>query len=192
MKDGVLGSAPEQRGRKMKNINFRRALLAGFAGTIVMSLIMMMAPLMGMPKMDVPGMLGRMLAGVPVAPGSAEWSVGLLMHLMIGTAMLSVAYAFVRGYLPTESPIAKGAIYGLLVWLISQVAVMPMMGAGLFSSNTPRGAAVAVGKRIGPLGFRTVPSILYKTGPPTPPTRRSSLPGLFSIRVGPAVSVHKP
>ena len=156
----------------MKNINFRRALLAGFAGTIAMSLIMMMAPLMGLPKMDVPGMLAGMLSGAPVPAGSPAWILGLLMHMMIGTAIFSVTYAFISGHLPTSSPTARGAIYGVMVWLLSQVMVMPMMGAGLFSSNTPRGAAAAIGSLIGHLVYGSVLGSLYGPAVGIAPTRK--------------------
>jgi uncharacterized membrane protein YagU involved in acid resistance len=162
----------------MKNINFRRALLAGFAATIVMSLIMMMASLMGMPRMDVPGMLGSMLSGAPATPGSPAWLVGLFMHLMIGTAILSVAYGFIRGHLPTSSPTAKGAIYGVVVWLISQLMVMPMMGAGLFSSNAPAGAAAAIGSLVGHLVYGGILGSLYGPAPGITPKRTHSILGI--------------
>src|SRR5262249_785329 len=145
----------------MKNINFRRALLAGFAATIVMSLVMMMAPLMGMHKMDVPAMLGGMLSVVPATPGSPAWLIGLFIHLIVGTAILSVTYAFVTSHLPTSSPPPKEAIYGVFVWLISQVMVMPMMGAGLFSSNTPGATAALTGSLIGHLVYGGILGSLY-------------------------------
>jgi uncharacterized membrane protein YagU involved in acid resistance len=158
----------------MKNINFRRALLAGFAATIVMSLIMVMAPLMGMPKMDVPAMLGSMLSAAPATPGEPAWLIGLFIHLIIGTAFLSVIYAFISGHLPTSSATAKGAIFGVLVWLISQVMVMPMMGAGLFSSSTPSPTATLMGSLIGHLVYGGIVGSLYGASKTTAPVDKHS------------------
>jgi hypothetical protein len=129
----------------MKRLNISRAIKAGFAGTLAMTVMMLMAPLMGMPKMDIAAMLGSMVAGAPPAPGSFAWIVGLAMHLMIGSIVLSTGYALASSYLPTSSLTMKGLIYGVMVWLVAQAVVMPMMGAGLFSSNMPQGMMMAIG-----------------------------------------------
>ncbi len=137
----------------MKSPNISKTIAAGLASTAVMTIIMLMAPLMGMPKMDIAAMLGRMLAGEPPAPGSFAWIVGLAMHLLVGTGVLSAVYALARHYLPTSSPFAKGLIFGATVWLVAQVMVMPMMGAGLFSSNMGQGAMMAIGSLMGHLVY---------------------------------------
>ncbi len=49
----------------MKNFNLSKAIAAGFVGTLFMTVIMMLAPAMGMPKMDIASMLRRWAA----APG---------------------------------------------------------------------------------------------------------------------------
>ena len=61
-----------------------KSITAGIIGTTVMTLFMMIAPMMGMPKMSAPHMLSGML-GVPIA-------VGWIMHFMIGT-IFAFAYA---------------------------------------------------------------------------------------------------
>lgn len=42
----------------MQNANPMRAVMGGFIGTLVMTMMMYAAPMMGMPKMDIAGMLG--------------------------------------------------------------------------------------------------------------------------------------
>lgn len=43
----------------MRQFNVTRALIAGLLGTVAMTVMMLMAPLMGMPEMNI----GKMLAG---------------------------------------------------------------------------------------------------------------------------------
>ena len=100
----------------------QKALIGGIIGTAVMSFVMMIAPMMGMPKMSPPAMLS-MLMGVPII-------VGWMMHFMIGI-IFSMAYAFIFinvikmvGY-----NILKGAIFGIAVFIFAQImmAIMGMM-----------------------------------------------------------------
>lgn len=103
---------------------FRRAVLAGLAGTAVMTMLMLMAPLMGMPEMNIGAMLGGFL-------GVGE-AVGWGMHFMIGTVLAVIFSLVFVGRLPGTA-VARGAFYGVLVFLLAQLVVMPMMGAGVFS-----------------------------------------------------------
>jgi len=51
-------------------MNVLAAIIAGLVGTVVLTMFMSMAPKMGMPKMDMVGMLGSMF-GVPGNRGLA-------------------------------------------------------------------------------------------------------------------------
>jgi uncharacterized protein DUF6789 len=148
----------------MKNFKLSRAIAAGFVGTVLMTMLMMMAPLMGMPKMDIAAMLGSMLPGPPPAMGSVAWLIGFGMHLLIGIVVLSAGFALISKYLPTSSSVVKGVFFGVIVWLIAQLMVMPMMGAGLFSSNLPQGAMLAAGSLMGHLVYGAVVGLIYNRG----------------------------
>ncbi len=91
----------------MKNFNLSRAIAAGFVGTLLMTMIMMLAPAMGLPKMDIAAMLGSMFAGQSPAMGSGLWLIGFGMHLMIGVAVLSTGLALVNSYLPTSNLLTR-------------------------------------------------------------------------------------
>jgi uncharacterized membrane protein YagU involved in acid resistance len=145
----------------MKNFNLSRAIAAGFVGTLVMTMVMMFAPAMGMPKMDIAAMLGGIFAAQPPAMGSGLWLIGFGMHLMIGVAVLSTGFALVKSYLPTASSFFRGLFFGVGVWLMAQLIVMPMMGAGLFSSNLPRGTMMAAGSLIGHLIYGGIVGLVY-------------------------------
>jgi len=106
-----------------------RTILAGAAGTAVMTMLMLAAPIMGLPKMPIGEMLGSFL-GI----GSV---IGWAMHGMIGLVLAAI-YAFGFAERLPGAPAARGAVYGFLVFLVAQLAVMPMMGAGVFSGgNVP-------------------------------------------------------
>jgi uncharacterized membrane protein YagU involved in acid resistance len=130
-------------------MNPGRFILAGAAGTAVMTMLMLAAPMMGLPKMPIGEMLGSFL-GV----GSA---IGWAMHGVIGLTLAGIYAIAVAGRLP--GPVAgRGAIYGFLVFLMAQLAVMPMMGAGVFSGgNVP----MIMGSLVGHLMYGAVVGAVY-------------------------------
>jgi hypothetical protein len=134
-------------------MRLNHALLAGLAGTTAMTLLILVAPMMGMPEMYIGNMLGDFL-GI----GSV---LGWIMHFVIGV-VLAVGYALLfAGRLPGHV-VARGAIYGFLVFLLAQLMVMPMMGAGVFSGgNVP----MIMGSLLGHLVYGGVLGAVY--GPTT-------------------------
>jgi len=118
-----------------------KAILGGFVGTAVITLMMyLVAPIMVGAKMDIAGMLGSVLGD--------SWWAGLGMHFVNGTIIFPLIYAFVLyGVLP-GSPALKGTTWGIILWVLAQVFVMPMMGAGFFSANAG-GLMAAMGSLLG-------------------------------------------
>jgi uncharacterized membrane protein YagU involved in acid resistance len=126
-----------------------RVILAGVAGTAVMTMLMLTAPMMGMPKMPVGEMLGTFL--------KIGTTLGWAMHGVIGLTLAGVYAVAVAGRLPGP-PAGRGAVYGFLVFLVAQLAVMPMMGAGVFSGgNVP----MIMGSLIGHLMYGAVVGAVY-------------------------------
>jgi hypothetical protein len=86
-----------------------RAILAGIAGTVVMTAAMYMGFLMNM-RMDIPMMLGTMV----LPRGTAAWVLGAAIHLMMG-AIFFVIYALLLNAFGIESGvIGWAAIFGLV------------------------------------------------------------------------------
>ncbi|MBI2186483.1 MAG: hypothetical protein HYU37_05085 [Acidobacteria bacterium] len=103
-----------------------KTLIGGFVGTLVMTVMMYVtAPMMGL-NMDIAAMLGGMLG--------IGWAGGMLMHFVNGTVIFPLIYAFALYSRLPGSSIARGTAWGVILWLIAQVMVMPMAGAGLFSA----------------------------------------------------------
>lgn len=138
----------------MNKLNLTKAVGAGIAGTIAMTLLMMIAPMMGLPKMSAPTMLSGFM-GFPVV-------VGWLAHFMIGTG-LALAYASVFVSNLPGSPAVRGVLFGLVPWLMLEILVYPMMGTGLFAANTPAPAMMVVGGLMGHVVYGAVVGLIYGT-----------------------------
>lgn len=102
------------------------ALVAGFVGTAVMSMMMKMSAKMGMT--DMPPMelvTGSMMSGDP--DGAKQLGIGV-HWIMMGTVVFGLGYAVLFSVLGTASwltGVVIGAVHGLAVGLIA----MPMMPA---------------------------------------------------------------
>jgi uncharacterized membrane protein YagU involved in acid resistance len=119
---------------------FGRAALGGFVGTLAMTAMMyIVAPLVGL-RMDIAAMLGSMLGG--------SWTAGLMMHFVNGSVIFPAIYAYALYPRLPGSPAVRGTVWGVALWLVAQTVVMPMMGAGLFSSAMG-GMMAAMGSLIG-------------------------------------------
>lgn len=102
-----------------------KCMLGGFLGTVVMTLMMYyVAPQMLGGPMDIAKMLGDM-TGV-------SWTVGMVIHFFNGTVIFPAIYALLLYRLLPGAPWLKGAIWGFILWLIAELVVMPMAGAGVF------------------------------------------------------------
>lgn len=113
-------------------LNIVMAVISGFIATAAMTLLMTMAPRMGMPEMDMPALLGSMFG----APGNRM--MGLAMHFMMGI-VFGVLYAVLFSAISGTSVLVLGVIFGIVHWLIAgtMTGMMPMMHAGIKSGKVP-------------------------------------------------------
>ncbi len=128
-------------------MNIVSAIVAGLAGTVVMSMLMAMAPAMGMPKMNIVGMLGSMFSkdGNPM--------LGWMMHLMMGI-VFGIVYALAWSLGIGSATVAGGALFGVLHWLVVGLMMggMGMMHAGI-SAGTVQAPGVYMMKSGGMMAF---------------------------------------
>ena len=105
-----------------------KLVLGGVAGTAAMTLMMLIAPMMGV-HMDITASLAGMV--------HAPWMVGMVVHLMMGILIFPLVYGILlRRYLP-GSALVRGLIWGSILWMMMEVAIMPMLGAGVFGIYGP-------------------------------------------------------
>ncbi len=145
-------------------MNFVGAVIAGIAGTIAISMVMAMAPRMGMPKMDIVDMLSTMF-------GKPNRMMGWAMHFMMGI-VFALIYSFLWSAGIGSQTVISGLIFGAVHWLAAGLVMgmMPMMHAGVQNGEvaapgvwmTNTGGAMAfVGGLLGHLVFGLVVVLVY-------------------------------
>lgn len=124
----------------------QKAIIGGIAGTVAMTMVTLIAPMMGMPKMSPPEMLSMMM-GFPIV-------VGWMMHFMIGI-IYAMMYAFIliNVLKKISNNILKGAIFGMFAFVFGQIMIAVM--SKMFPMPAMEGSMMLmmVGSVIGHLVF---------------------------------------
>ena len=94
-------------------MNYLRILLAGLVATAVMTGFMALAPFIGLPNMNAGEILGSMFGGNKI--------VGWTEHFVAGVIFAFVYAKFASRFLPIENNVARGAIYGLFLFVLSEI-----------------------------------------------------------------------
>jgi hypothetical protein len=118
----------------------------------------MVAPMMGMPKMDFGTMLGTnnpMMA----MPYMAGW----IIHFVVGI-VLTVIYASIFLNKLSGSYTVRGIIFAMIPFIIAQSMMMPMMGNGFWSSASEVQMMAIMGSLIGHIVFGAVLGTVYGKG----------------------------
>ncbi|MCH8024951.1 MAG: hypothetical protein IIB43_09620 [Candidatus Marinimicrobia bacterium] len=123
----------------MSNLNIRKIVMAGVAGTLAMTVFRMLGPIVNIPKMD----MGMML-GVKNPMMAMPYWMGWMMHFVIGIILTFIYAAFLMDKLPSDGW-KQGAIYSILPWLLMSLALAPMMGMGLFGGTIMAGVGGLLG-----------------------------------------------
>ena len=109
--------------------NWRKGMIAGLVGTIVLSALMLMKTRMGMmPELNPIKMISEML-------GASTLAAGWVMHFMIGTVLWGTLFAWLDPRIPGEGHWLKGIWFAIGAWLLMMIVMLPMAGAGLFGIN---------------------------------------------------------
>lgn len=102
------------------NTKIQKSIVAGIVGTIIMTLVMMVLPMIGMPKMSPPNMLSRML--------KAPVFVGWIMHFIIGI-IFAIGYTYLCFLKHKIKNIwLKGTVFGIVAFIFAQI-MMGIIGA---------------------------------------------------------------
>lgn len=116
-------------------MNILNAVIAGIVATLVFTTVLVMAPKMGMPKMDIVSLLGSMFSA------RSNPVLGWMMHLMMGI-VFALIYAFLWSLGFGRATWGIGLIFGAVHWLIvgMVMGMIPMLHVGI-----KRGAVKAPG-----------------------------------------------
>lgn len=134
----------------------KRATASGAIATGVTTALWLIEPSVGLPKIAVGQLLSTAMS-VSVAHWNASPAAGWLVHFAVGI-LLAWIYAAVFLRRLSGSPVLRGAVYGLLVFVLAQVLFMPFVGAGFFSRGD---VELLLGSLIGHLVYGMVVGWIY-------------------------------
>ena len=114
-----------------------RAIIGGFIGTVVFTLMMrFLAPMMIGHPMDIAAVLGAFTGlGTPA---------GMVMHFLLGAIGFAIGYLIVGPYLPGPSWL-RGVTFMVGVWFLAGLIAMPILGVGLFFGGAKEAMAALIG-----------------------------------------------
>ncbi|HEU4697858.1 MAG TPA: DUF6789 family protein [Gemmatimonadales bacterium] len=139
-------------------MNLKRAIVAGIAGTAAMTVLLLLAPRVGLPKIAIGDLLSSALA-VSVVMLRVGPAGGWIAHGLVGIALAVLYGAAFAPRLPGP-PVLRGLVYGVLVYFAAQLLFMPAVGAGVFSRGD-RG--LLLGSLLGHLVYGLVVGAVYGT-----------------------------
>lgn len=109
-------------------VDWLKGVIAGTAATLAVSLLMMLEGVLGIaPEL---GLIQLLLRAIE-APADNRIT-GWVIHFLIGSLFGGLLFASVQARLEANSPLKKGVLFGLLLWLAFMLAIMPAAGAGFF------------------------------------------------------------
>jgi len=130
----------------LMEINIFAAVIAGLAGTAVMTSMMLGGKKPTLPAVDAHGILGYMRSAEHAS------SLGYIMHFVLGM-IFAIGYAIVFALIPVNI-ILLGAGLGVIHWLIVgwMFALAPMAHAGMLAGTIEETGAYML-KSLGITGF---------------------------------------
>ena len=145
-------------------MNVFSAVISGILGTLAISMVMAVAPKMGMPKMDIVDMLSTMF-------GKPNRVLGWMMHLVMGV-VFALIYAFLWSQGIGSPDWLSGLIFGAAHWLVVglMMGVIPIMHAGIKNGDveapglwmTNQGGMLSfIGGLMGHMVFGLVVALVY-------------------------------
>lgn len=122
----------------MKTANPVRAMLAGFLATVAITTLIYAAPWMGMPEMDIAGLIGWWFTDLTgeghADPGTAAWWLGMFEHFLNGAVVFPLMYVYLLYPLLPGRPWLKGMSWGVVLFVFAQIVVVPLVFClGLFT-----------------------------------------------------------
>ncbi len=140
--------------------SFVQLILGGFAGTIVLAIIMFLLEPVLISRSPDP----FQVIGVEV---SHPRGLGMILfHFFNGSIVFPIGFGFLAGRLRVPW-LAKGLIWGIILWLLGGLIVMPISGFGLFGYEVD-GLKIAASSLLAHLAYGAIQG-LFASIPPREP-----------------------
>ena len=142
-------------GRKLRN-----AFIAGFCGTLVHSLLMLIhnrsGPLPGFqPNEDIQRGL-TWLFGT-----ETHTSVAWLLSFVNGAIIWGFVFGQTYRFLPGNNPLLKGVFFALCAWMVMGLLFFPVVDRGFFAAKLGLGIAPAIFMLVALLAYAVTMSLVY-------------------------------
>lgn len=109
-----------------------RGVLAGLIATLTISLLMVLRLSAGiMTEYDPIEIMNLTAHGLLGTVDSRL--VGWPLHFLVGTVLWGIVFVLLEARIPGRSRLRKGALFGVVVWLVLMVTVFPAAGSGFFA-----------------------------------------------------------
>ncbi len=105
----------------------KKGLMAGFAATVVVS-ILEAVNVLGGPWVEPFPMFVAGLIGMP-----GNLAVGWVAHFVVGTVVLGSLFGILCPRMPGQTPETKGIIFAVGAWAVMMVAVLLVGNSGTFA-----------------------------------------------------------
>ena len=120
-------------------VSIKSGLLGGVVATFAISAIVQMKKATGsLPDVHLLNAWSA-LVGEPT-----HLAAGWITHLVVSIIVGGIGFALLSSKLPSRSFAIKGAAFGVLMWLMIMLVVMPLAGAGVFASHQSAMAPAAI------------------------------------------------
>ena len=112
--------------------------------------------MIGLARVDMASITGAFLTNTKMPSAQTDdWWLGLVGYFIIGSVVLALGYVAASRFLRGPDWL-KGLIWGLAMWLILEVAIMPLIGQGPFSSAGPDAMKAAFTALLGHVAYGVV------------------------------------
>ena len=120
------------------NENIKRGFLYGLLATLGMTIIMLIGTFSKLSPMPAPIPVALVHKFIGNLPKPALMVLGMIFHFLYGGIAGAVFAKFVN-----NKNILKGFGWGIVLWIIMQLIVLPILGWGIFGSSVTPKIAIA-------------------------------------------------
>lgn len=117
-----------------------RFILAGLAGSLAHSALMLLKRQFGLLPGFEPYVALQALLQDALGPNLPAWSA-LAASYLNGSIVIGFVFSRVYARLPGRSGAAKGALFGLAIWVLMGAVAFPALGLGPYGLHTGEPAA---------------------------------------------------
>lgn len=140
----------------MSDVKATRAVMAGLVGTAAMTALLLVEPSVGLPKVAIGQILSTAL-GLTPAYLTVGAATGWIIAFLVGVGFALLYAGFFERRLPGGA-LGRGALYGVLIFILAQLVFMPLVGGGVFSRGD---VEMIVGSLLGHLVYGVIVGWIY-------------------------------